>query len=136
MYIKNASGGQCDYKLIFKGQLEEFKSIINDLDSTSVTIIGNWNADLVNPSHPHGPLLRQFSSDSGVIISSEQLLPEDTFTYISEMRPGETSWLDHCVSTQDGHNIINNLYVDYQKSCRDHIPLVMELGLDKLPSVE
>ena len=136
VYMKTASGGHEDHNEIFQGQLEELKSIINDLDTTSVTIIGDWNADLVNPSHPHGPLLRQFSKDSGVIISSDHLLPEDTFTYISEMRPGETSWLDHCVSTQDGHNIIDKLYVDYQKSCRDHIPLVMELGLDKLPSVE
>ena len=52
------------------------------------------------------------------------------------MRPGETSWLDHCVSTQDGHNIINDMHIDYQLSCRDHIPIVINLGLDKLPSVE
>ena len=136
VYMKTASGGQEDHKEIFQGQLEELNSIINDLDTTSVTIIGDWNADLSNPSHPHGPLLRQFSSDTGVIISSDLILPVDTFTYISEMRPGETSWLNHCVSTQDGHNIIDNLYVDYQKSCRDHIPIVMELGLDKLPEME
>ena len=135
VYMKTASGGQ-DNKEIFQGQLEELKSIISDLDTTSVTIIGDWNADLVNPSHLHGPLLRHFSSDSGLIISSEQLLPADSFSFISEMRPGETSWLDHCVSTQDGHNIISNMHIEYQLSCRDHIPFVMNLGLDKLPSVE
>ena len=52
------------------------------------------------------------------------------------MRLGETSWLDHCISTQDGHSIINDMFVDYNLSCRDHIPLVMNLDLDKLPSVE
>ena len=135
VYMKTASGGQGDHNEIFQGQLEELKLIINELDTTSVTIIGDWNADLVKPNHPHGQLLRQFSDTNGFIVSSEQLLPENSFTYISEMRPGETSWLDHCVSTQDGNGIINNMFVDYNLSCRDHIPIVMMLDLDKLPAV-
>ncbi|CAL4238834.1 unnamed protein product, partial [Meganyctiphanes norvegica] len=134
--MKSASGGQEDHKEIFQGQLEELKLIIDDLDTTSVTIFGDFNANLVNPSHPHGPLLRRFSDENGLVISSEQLLPVDSFTYISEMRLGETSWLDHCVSTQDGHNIINKMYVNYNISFRDHIPVVMSLGLDRLPIVE
>ena len=135
VYMKTASGGQGDHNENFQGQLEELKLIINELDTTSVTIIGDWNADLVKPNHPHGQLLRQFSDTNGFIVSSEQLLPENSFTYISEMRPGETSWLDHCVSTQDGNGIINNMFVDYNLSCRDHIPIVMMLDLDKLPAV-
>ena len=119
------STGHVDHKDIYQGQLEELKEIINDLDTTSVTIIGDWNADLTKISHTHGPLLRQFVNESGLIVSSEQLLPEESFTFISEMRPGETSWLDHCVSTQDGHSIINNIYINYSLSCRDHIPVTM-----------
>ena len=53
------------------------------------------------------------------------------------MNPGTVSWLDHCISTvQDGHNVINSMQIEYHLSCRDHIPLVLSLGLDKLPSVE
>ena len=44
--------------------------------------------------------------------------------------------MDHCVSTQDGHSISKKLEVRYDLSFRDHIPLVVELGLDKLPEVE
>ena len=66
VYLKTSSSGDDDHKEIFQGQLEELKAIISDLDTTSVTIIGDWNADLVNPSHPHGPLLRQFSSETGI----------------------------------------------------------------------
>ena len=112
VYLKCVSS-HVDHKDIFQGQLEELKAIINDLDTTSVTIIGDWNADLVKISHPHGPILRQFVGESGLIVSSEQLLPDDSFTFISEMRPGETSWLDHCISSQDGHSIINNMYINY-----------------------
>ena len=136
VYLKTASGGQDDHNEVFQGQLEELKSIISDLDTTSVNIIGDFNADLVNSAHPHGPLLRQFSGESGLIISSDQLLPVNSFTFINEMRPGETSWLDHCISTQDAHSIIKDIHVKYNLSFRDHIPLVMELDLDKLPEVE
>ena len=52
------------------------------------------------------------------------------------MNPGKVSWLDHCISTQDGHHVINSMQIEYHLSCRDHIPLVLSLGLDKLPSVE
>ena len=85
MYLKCVSSVHADHKDIFQGQLEELKAIINDLDTTSVTIIGDWNADLVKISHPHGPILRQFVGESGLIVSSEQLLPDDSFTFISEM---------------------------------------------------
>ena len=136
VYLKSASGSHEDHNEIFQGQLEELKLIIDDLDTTSVTIFGDWNADLINSSHPHGPLLKNFASENGLIVSSEQMLPENSFTYISEMRPGETSWLDHCISTQDGHDIINSIHIKYNLSCRDHIPVVMNLGLDKLPLVE
>ena len=135
VYLKSA-GGREDHMEIFQGQLEELNSIIDGLDTTSVSIIGDLNADLVKPSHPHGPLLRHFASDNGLVISSEQMLPKESFTFISEMRPGDTSWLDHCISTQDGHNIINNMFVNYQLSCRDHVPLVISLCIDKLPIVE
>ena len=64
------------------------------------------------------------------------MLPINSFTFISEMNPGQVSWLDHCVSTQDGHNIINSIQIDYKLSCRDHKPLILTLGLDKLPTVE
>ena len=136
VYMKTASGGQDDHREIFQGQLEELESIIAELDTTSVNIVGDWNADLINPSHLHGPLLRQFSNETSLIISSERMLPENTFTFVSEMRLGETSWLDHCVSTQDGHNIILNMKVGYHLAFRDHLPVFMELDLCKLPEVE
>lgn len=50
------------------------------------------------------------------------------------MNPGQVSWLDHCMPTHDGYNIIDSMLIDYQLSFRDHIPLVLSLGLDKRPS--
>ena len=136
VYLKSVSGGHDDHMEIYQGQLEELKHIISDLDTTSVNIVGDVNADLVNISHPHGPLLKSFINDNGLIVSSDNLLPDDSFSFISEMRPGETSWLDHCISSQDGHSLISNMYIDYKLSCRDHIPLFVDLDLGRLPTVE
>ena len=134
VYLKCASGRD-DHKEIFQGQLEELKFIIEGLDTTSVSIIGDMNADIMKPTHTHGPLLRQFAIENGLIISSEILLPSDSFTYVSEMRAGETSWLDHCVSTEDGHGLISDISIDYQSAISDHIPLYIKLNINKLPIV-
>ena len=69
---------------------------------TCITIIGDWNADVSNDKHQFGNYLNQFCSDIGLIISSELKLPEDSFTYKSDSWH-TTSWIDHCVSSKDGH---------------------------------
>ena len=79
VYMKTASSGHGDNRELFQGQLEELKMIIDELDTTSVTIIGDWNADVVNSSHPHGPLLKQFSGENSLVISSEKMLPSNSF---------------------------------------------------------
>ena len=68
VYMKSASGGHEDHKGIYQGQLEELKLILDELDTTSVTIIGDWNANLIKSSHPHGPLLKNFCSENGLIV--------------------------------------------------------------------
>ena len=52
--------------------------------------------------------LNQFCDENNWV-SSELLLPANTFTYLSE-RWDSTSWLDHCVSTSDGHDVIQNMF--------------------------
>ena len=49
--------------------------------------------------------LKDFCSDTGMVISDEAMLAGDIFTQMSE-RWHSTSWLDHCLSTSDGHNLI------------------------------
>ena len=47
VYLKSESGNHEDNKVIYQGQLEELKYFFDDLDTTSVSIFGDWNADLV-----------------------------------------------------------------------------------------
>ena len=94
---------------------------IEELDCTCITIIGDWNADVSNDKHQFGNYLNQFCSDIGLIISSELKLPEDSFTYKSDSWH-TTSWIDHCVSSKDGHDIIHDMEILYPKSTGDHVP--------------
>lgn len=77
-------------------------------------------------------MLTQFCSDSGLILSSKVLLPNDTYTYISEAWHS-TSWLDHCLCTVDAHESIDMIKIDYDLATTDHIPFVMVLYAGNLP---
>ena len=48
-----------------------------------------------------------FCTENNLILSSESFLPGGTFTHYSEAWD-TTSWLDHCISTSDANEIINN----------------------------
>ena len=67
-----------------------------------------------------------------MVISDEAMLAGDTFTQLSE-RWHSTSWLDHCLSTSDGHNLITAMQVQYGTSCRDHIPLIVDISIESVP---
>ena len=63
------------------------------------------------------------------------MLSGDTFTQLSE-RWHSTSWLDHCLSTSDGHNLITAVHVQYGTSCRDHIPVIVDISIESVPVLE
>ena len=43
------------------------------------------------------------------------------------------SWLDHCLSTSDGHNLTTAMHVQYGTSCRGHIPLIVDISIESVP---
>ena len=106
--------------------------ILNDLDCTCVFIFGDWNSN-INGSN-FGDLMKQFIQDSDLKLSSHLLLPSDTFTFLSEVW-NTTSWLDHCVSTADAHEAINQITVDYNGAVSDHFPIFIEFSIDDIPAV-
>ena len=52
----------------------------------------------------------------------------DTYIYVSDAW-GSQSWLDHCISTEGGNDIITNAHVVYESIQSDHLPVVFELDL-------
>ena len=70
--------------------------------------------------------------DNSYILSSQALLPTDSYTHVSEAW-GSVSWLDHIVSSADFHHCIQTVSVDYDISDVDHFPVLMDLSLDDIP---
>ena len=95
------------------------QAILSELDTSCVSILGDWNADISDVNSMFATHLKDFCSDTG-------MLAGDTFTQLSE-RWHSTSWPDHCLSTSDGHNLITAMHVQYGTSCRDHIPLIVDI---------
>ena len=79
-------------------KLGVLQAILSELDNYCVSILGDWNADISDVNSMFATHLKDFCSDTGMVISDEAMLAGDTFTQLSE-RWHSTSWLDHCLST-------------------------------------
>ena len=62
-------------------------------------------------------------------------LPGDSFTYKSDSWH-TTSWLGHCISTSDGHVVIQNKEVLYCESTGDHVPFRTTVLTNCIPALE
>ncbi len=96
-------------------------SFINENNSASVFVVGDLNADLTDNSSMFAKHMLHFCVDNNFKISSKMLLPKDSYTYISEAWH-TTSWLDHCISTAEAHDIIKSMTILYGESISDHVP--------------
>ena len=119
----------------FVEKLGVISSIMEDIEVTCVSIMGDWNADISDGDSVFGTQLRVFCEENNVILSSEQFLPRDSFTYLSE-RWSTTSWLDHCISTSDRHSVICNIDVWYSACSADHFPVCVDVDMSIVPEVE
>ena len=92
------------------------------------------NADLSDKLSMFAKHLVNFCEENNLILSSQILLPAESYTYISEAWH-TTSWLDHCISTADAHAILESIEIVYEASMSDHIPVVLVLDVDSLPEM-
>ena len=76
--------------------------------------------------------LVQLCEDNKRILSSQLLLPANSFTYVSEAWH-TTSWLDHCFSTADAHASISSMAIQYDASMYDHVPFTLTVECECLP---
>ena len=103
----------------YNEKLGVLHDIFCELQTSCVSILGDWNADTSDRNSEFGRHIKLFCSDINLIISDESILPDDTFTHMSE-RWHTISWHDHCVSSGDGHTVIKNMAVLYSACCNDH----------------
>ena len=82
---------------------------VGNINSTCLTIIGNFNADISKKS-VFGKSFLDFCNEYALSIYDKDNLPIDTYTYVSSAW-GTTSWLDHVICTSDSNDCINNICV-------------------------
>jgi len=115
-------------------RLGKIHAILEELDTTCVSVMGDFNANITKNNSVFGQHMEQFCRLNKYVCSSRQNLPHDTYTYVSDAW-GTTSWLDHCISTQDAHSSICGMYVLYGFVQSDHIPFVTEFDVSLAPCV-
>ena len=116
-------------KLAFLG------SFIEDHPATTLYIAGDLNADVSGRGSRFGKHLIRFCEENNLVLSSQVLLPTDSFTYVSEAHL-TPSFLDHVVSSDDGHASIRDMKILHDKGATmDHIPLQMMLDISSLPEL-
>ena len=70
-----------------------------------------------------------FNHEHSLYIADKELLPDSTFTCISNAH-GTTSWLDHCVTSVTGLDNIESVTVIDEYICSDHLPLRVVIRCD------
>ena len=102
-------------------------NLINESPSNVIYILGDFNCDIMKKSL-YDQHLNMFIKECDMI-ASDYLFVNEMFTYVSSAW-GTTSWLDHCLSTEDAHRMIKRVQVlnDYVSS--DHLPLCITCNID------
>ena len=116
----------------YLNRLAFISSFIYDHMSTNIFIMGDMNADISDCNSLFARHMLQLCDDNNLILSSEVLLPADSFTSVSEAWHS-TSWLDHCISTADTHASISSMEILYDASMSDHGPFVLIVECECLP---
>ena len=124
----------------FEFYLAKLSSIIEELQTPFVYIMGDWNADVskVNGKirHKFGDILSHFCHAENLIVSDFIYLRQNDYTYCSAQ--DTTSWIDHVITTEIGHSLIQRISVLYEYITSDHHPMsvVIECNVQSIDMVE
>ena len=113
--------------------LGAIKSLIDEFPTTSFMIVGDWNANLKSGGNSmFGKPMSDFCQDNNLTISDKELLPESSYTYISESH-NTCTWIDHIVSSNDIKTAIDNITIAYDVTESDHIPIIIHVNMQLTP---
>ena len=136
MYVFNVylPCDKTDNEVEYQDRLAKLHNLIDECDSTCVTVVGDFNANVTKNAN-FAVLLNEFCNQFKYTWSSRCKLPIDTYTYVSDAW-GSHSWLDHCISTEDGNRVVTNIHVLYGCNQSDHIPVSFVIDVGLAPVVE
>ena len=109
--------------------------VLDELNTTCYVVLGDLNANIRDTNNSmFARHLVNFCSDTNYSLSSQLLLPENSYTHVSEAW-GSVSWLDHVISSTDFHDNIHNIVIDYDSTDVDHIPIAVNACIENMPTV-
>jgi len=94
--------------------------------------VWDFNAGATNT---FGGLIEDFCMENDLIISDYALLPQDTFTYISDAH-NTTTWIDHFVSSFSVHQAIFNMDVLTECILSDHRAVAVSIQCSNLSELD
>ena len=115
-------------------KLSILESIIENTNNSCYAILGDFNANVLSDRSNFANYAIDFCERNDMIFSSKELLPTNSYTYISE-RWGTNSWLDYIFSSPDFHKSIGNMNINYDITNCDHIPFNFTLSTSALPCI-
>ena len=103
---------------------------VDTINSTCVTIIGDFNGDISKKS-VFGNIYKflDFCNEYSLSIYDKDNLMIDTYMYVSSAW-GTISWLDHVICTSDANDCITNTSVLYGCINSDHHPVSFSINSD------
>lgn len=107
-------------------------SFIQCSNTSCIYVIGDMNADIADRNSLFANHMIQFCQDNSLKLSSQEFLPSNTYTYISEAWH-TASWLDHCISTDDAHSSIVGMDILYGAATYDHMPVLILINVEDIP---
>ena len=113
--------------------MAHISAVVEELDTTCVYVIGDYNADISDDHSMFGKHLFTFCQDHGFVLSSQKLLPPNSFTFISNWET--VSWLDHCISSSDAHDAIQNIEIYNKYATTDHVPVSITMNINNVPDM-
>ena len=84
-----------------------------------------------------GSELSTFCTEHSYVLSDVDRLGccSDSFTFLSEAH-GTTSWIDHCVSTEQAHSSITDVNICYDMQSSDHFPISICIDVNYVPRLD
>ena len=114
----------------FMLHLVNLSSIVNDIVTPYVFMVGDFNADVVNVcNHKFGKEMIEFCINEFYIISDLSVCDRSTYKYYCNSGR-MTSWLDHVLSTGSANSLFTDAWVDYSIVTSDHHPLFAKLFVE------
>ena len=129
MCLPYGSRANTDEFLAYLGKLRQ---LCEELQSPNICFVGDFNPGTTNT---FGGLLEDFCMENDFIISDYALIPQDTFTYISDAL-NTTSWIDHFVSSFSVHHAIFNMDVLTECTISDHRAVAVSIQCSHLPEFD